>query len=102
MKKYLLLILFSFIIVFTSCVGERKAEPITIGISKGAPEEYYGNYSRWLSDADSTIICVDLYHMPLDSALLLLEECSGLLISGGPDVYPGRYDRPQGTYLRKY
>ncbi|MDT8393553.1 MAG: gamma-glutamyl-gamma-aminobutyrate hydrolase family protein [Bacteroidales bacterium] len=85
------------VLLCSSCV--QKPEPVStvIGISKGAPLEYYGNYSKWLSNADTTIICIDLYHMPVDSALSKLEDCSGLLLSGGPDVYPGRYGQLQDT-----
>jgi putative glutamine amidotransferase len=80
-----------FLIAFTACESEKPLQQVTIGISKGAPEQYYGNYSRWLENADSTVICLDLYHMPIDSAIKLLETCSGLLISGGPDVHPAYY-----------
>lgn len=99
MKKHLLFILLSLLIVFTSCIQEKQAKPITIGISKAAPLEYYENYIHWLKTADSSIICIDLYHMPIDSAIMLLEKCSGLLLTGGPDVYPGRYDRPEDTLI---
>ena len=85
------------LLLFSSCNQTHKPEPITIGISKGLPEKYYGNYANWLNTADTNIICIDLYHMSLDSALLLLEDCSGLLISGGPDVYPGRYAQAGDT-----
>lgn len=99
-KRLSFIFTLSFIfIVFlsTSCVQEQESEPVYIGISKGAPAEYYGNYSKFINTADSNIICLDLYHMPLDSALSLLDKCSGVLISGGPDVYPGRYDRAVDT-----
>ena len=97
-KRTILLVLIPFILL-SSCTGEQKDTQIIIGISKGAPEEYYGNYSKWLQKADSNIVCIDLYHMPLDSALLLLDGCSGLLLSGGPDVFPGRYDAIEDTAL---
>jgi len=97
MKKLILLLIPFFLLL--SCAGEKEETSITIGISKGAPEQSYGNYSNWLQTADSTINCIDLYHMPLDSALILLDECSGLLLSGGPDVFPGRYDAPDDTVL---
>ena len=86
-----------FLIFFSSCEYQESKEQITIGISKGAPEKYYGNYSKWLKTADSTVICLDLYHMPIDSALLLLESCNGLLISGGLDVNPAYYDMAGDT-----
>lgn len=93
--SFLFLIALAF--VFLSCTTNRQAESIKIGISKGMPAKYYGNYTKWLTAADSTIICVNLYHMPLDSALILLEECDGLLLTGGPDVYPGRYSQENDT-----
>ena len=85
------------LIFFSSCEYQESKKQITIGISKGAPDKYYGNYSSWLRSADTTIICVDLYDMSIDSALLLLEHCSGLLISGGPDVHPAYYDMAEDT-----
>lgn len=98
MKKHILfLLLLPFLLA--SCAEKKDHESLLIGISKGAPEEYYGNYAKWLQTADSNIVCIDLYHMPLDSALTLLDRCSGLLISGGPDVFPGRYDAVEDTAL---
>ena len=84
-------------LLLPSCSVPEEHGPLIIGISKALPEEYYGNYAQWINTADSGIVCVDLYHMPLDSALIMLDGCSGLLISGGPDVYPGRYGRAADT-----
>ncbi len=89
----------SIMIFLTSCISEKESVPITIGISKALPAEYYGNYEKWLTKADTTIICLDLYHMSLDSALMMLDKCSGLLITGGPDVYPGRYNMQEDTVV---
>ncbi len=92
-----LLISFIIVLALSSCNCEREPDPIIIGISKALPEEYYGNYAKLMNTADTSILWVDFYHMPLDSALLLLDDCSGLLISGGPDVYPGRYEQGADT-----
>ena len=92
-----LLIYFVISLALSSCITQNESKPVIIGISKALPIEGYGNYAKWLNNADSSIVCIDLYHMPLDSALLLLDDCSGLLISGGPDVYPGRYDQDTDT-----
>ena len=96
-KNPLFYLIVSLLLISLACTCEKEAEPVRIGISKALPDQYYGNYARWLKTADSTIICVDLYHIPTDSALILLDQCSGLLISGGPDVYPGRYGREGDT-----
>jgi putative glutamine amidotransferase len=93
----LILIFFTFFLALSSCTVQHEPQPISIGISKALPEEYYGNYAKWLNTADTSIVCIDLYHMPLDSALLKLASCSGLLISGGQDVDPGRYGQDGDT-----
>ncbi|MEN8224383.1 MAG: gamma-glutamyl-gamma-aminobutyrate hydrolase family protein [Bacteroidota bacterium] len=95
--KLLVLPVLALLITFPSCVNDREPEPIVIGISKALPAKYYGNYAKWLNRVDTGIISVDLYHIPLDSALLLLDGCSGLILSGGPDVFPGRYDQAKDT-----
>ena len=84
-------------LLWQSCTNKAEPEPLTIGISKALPVEYYGNYASWLKTSDSSIICIDLYHIPVDSALVLLNGCSGLLISGGPDVFPGKYGQAIDT-----
>ena len=60
--------------------------PLRIAISKASP-----NYINWLKRADSAVVIVNLYPMPVDSAMEVLRSCSGLLLSGGEDVYPGIY-----------
>ncbi len=87
-KKTIYFIITIFIL---GCGSPSKKEKVTIAISKGKPSEHYGNYGKWLKVADPDIEWVDMYHISLDSALLLMDECSGLLVSGGPDVDPGRY-----------
>ena len=39
------------------------------------------------------MIPVNIYGLDVDSALVLLQTCSGLLITGGEDVYPGNYGK---------
>lgn len=103
MKTRLSILLFALtmtaVVILQQCSGPEKPEPLLIGISKGAPESSYGNYARWLGTIDTMVACVDLYHMPVDSALSLLDKCSGLVLSGGPDVYPGRYGQEADTAL---
>ncbi len=96
-RTYVFLLLTALLLFLTSCMEQEGDESYIIGISKGAPEQYYGNYSQWLGSVDTNVVCIDLYHMPIDSALSMLDKCSGLLLSGGPDVYPGRYGMAQDT-----
>jgi len=97
-----ILYLLSFIFYLPACNQSTKPDPapdgpVTIAISKGEPAEYYGAYGKWVEAADSTVIWIDMYHMSLDSALMLFESCDGLLVTGGPDVYPGRYGKAYDT-----
>jgi putative glutamine amidotransferase len=96
LKKIGTLILISSIFLWTSCSQQEKA-PITIAISKGSPKSSYENYYKWLEYHDSTITIIDMYSLPLDSALIIFESCDGLLITGGTDVYPGVYGKEHDT-----
>ncbi len=84
------------VIVF-SCDTQYKQRELKIAISKAVPEESYINYINWLKTADSTVICLDMYHLSIDSALKLFAECDGLLLTGGTDIYPGKYGKENDT-----
>ena len=84
-------------IFICGCSSTDQPSSVLIAISKGKPDKYYGAYTEWLKAADSTIDVIDLYHLPLDSAMKVLDKCSGLLLTGGPDIHPGFYGRPQDT-----
>ena len=43
------------------------------------------------------MIPVNLYLMPVDSAVRELSRCAGLLLTGGEDVYPGWYGKEADT-----
>jgi putative glutamine amidotransferase len=72
--------------------GYCQAVPLKIGISKASP-----NYLHWLKRADSSIQTVDLYQMSVAEAVQQLGLCDGLLLTGGEDVYPGRYGKEYDT-----
>jgi putative glutamine amidotransferase len=90
-------------IILISAFGwgcERKTEesiPVKIAFSKAYPESSYANYYKWIGSLDSTATCLDMYHMPLDSALLLFKGCSGLLLTGGTDINPAFYGKAYDT-----
>ncbi len=66
--------------------------PLKIGISKASP-----NYVNWLKRSDPGIQTVDLYLMPIATAVQELSLCNGLLLTGGEDVWPGWYGRESDT-----
>lgn len=82
------------IILFISCSEERT---IKIALSKGKGSPSYEKYGQWLKSINNNIECIDLYFLDLDSAMKVLDECDGLLLTGGPDVHPGRYNKIEDT-----
>ena len=84
---------------FAGCNHEKAPETIKIAITKLTDQGHYSNYGRFILAADSTVELIDLYHTSTDSALELLKQCHGLVICGGPDIYPAWYSREQDTAL---
>jgi putative glutamine amidotransferase len=82
------------IVVSTSSCNPPKKEPMKIAVSKATK-----NYINWLKKGDSTLAPVDMYPMNIDSALKILDYCSGLLITGGEDVQPEYYGKAGEKYL---
>ena len=87
------ILLFTFAsITFGFFVGCQPPRPkIRIAISKGIGSEHYEKYGQWLRQYDASIECIDLYNVNSSEVDKLLESCSGLLLSGGPDVHPYYY-----------
>jgi putative glutamine amidotransferase len=100
-KNRLLIIISIFISVFIIISCGKKTEYLKIAISKGYKSDTTYKYDLWLKNIDSNIIFIDLYKLPKDSALKLLETCSGLILSGGPDISPERYGRAKDSNLCK-
>ncbi|MCU0370972.1 MAG: gamma-glutamyl-gamma-aminobutyrate hydrolase family protein [Bacteroidales bacterium] len=95
MKKIIIFLPVVFLALLLSCCEKGKnGEPrvITIALSKGAPVNSYANYYNWIKSFDSTVICQDLYDMPMDSALIIFRGFSGLILTGGTDINPILYE----------
>ncbi len=60
---------------------------------KIAVSKPYETYEKWIKAADATAIPVGMYSLKIDSALRLLAECNGLLLTGGEDVDPVNYGK---------
>ncbi len=67
---------------------------ITIGITDS---KKYDDYSRWIADASPKINIVCLSYK-LDN-LDLLATCDGIILTGGHDIHPVLYNKPE--YLDK-
>ncbi|HAL64295.1 MAG TPA: hypothetical protein DCP10_01860 [Bacteroidales bacterium] len=83
------ILMIMFLILLFSC---HRHEVSTIGVTRLKP-----SYEQWLLQADSNLRIVNLYDLGIDSALLFLDECDGLLITGGEDIYPAFYGKECDT-----
>lgn len=88
---YLLIFIALVAINLFSC-GEKEAETIKIAISKTND-----NYSSWIEKNGENALWVDLYGLSIDSALKVLDNCDGLLVTGGEDVHPDYYGKISDT-----
>jgi putative glutamine amidotransferase len=93
MKK-LSIVLALIILVLSSCSDNPE---IQIAISKGSGSEGYEKYEKWLHKHYPNAKVVDLYQMSLEDAQKELEQSSGLLLSGGPDVHPWFFGKEYDT-----
>lgn len=95
-KKTCLYLSILLVLLMAGCENAEKP-PLQIAISKAIPEQSYIAYINWLKTFDSTVVIHEMYHLSVDSALLLLEQCNGLLLTGGTDIYPGEYGKAFDT-----
>jgi putative glutamine amidotransferase len=101
MRSFVFVFLFGsfFFLGLGGCTNEvENPVKVRIGLSKAYPADSYANYYTWISSLDSTAVSLDLYNMPIDSALMQLRECSGLLLTGGTDINPALYDDSVNAY----
>jgi putative glutamine amidotransferase len=63
-------------------------QPIKIGITDC---KKYLNYQRWFLDAPEQVEVIQLSHQLQN--LHLVQQCDGIVLSGGEDVHPERYNR---------
>src|SRR5215210_2157000 len=68
------------------------SDNIIIGVSKGSGSPRYSNYRNWLCAAEPDIEIIDL---ALSTDLAAdMHRIHGLVLTGGVDVDPVRYERP--------
>lgn len=71
---------------------------VTIGFSRATDEEKYQLYIQWLRSIDSAFRFINFYGREIPEALLLLDQCSGVVITGGEDVHPSHYKRSEEAW----
>lgn len=63
-----------------------------IAISRASGSPSYERYAPWLQAADDRVNILDMHELSASDAAEQLVGCDGLVLSGGPDVDPARYD----------
>lgn len=58
-------------------------------------KDNHQNINKWLSGLESSLIVKEVYRMSSDSIDFLLPLAKGIVIGGGEDVNPGRYNKPE-------
>lgn len=66
-----------------------------IALSKASGSPKYQHYIDWLKEVDSEVETCDLSVMGFDEALATLENTQGLILTGGADVHPERYNKSE-------
>lgn len=64
-----------------------------IALSKGSGSPKYVHYTQWLHACNQAIEIVDMSLLPAMQHKATLEECDGVVFTGGPDVHPSRYGK---------
>lgn len=97
-NRIVVLAAISFLIFLGSCVNTKHNEKIIIALSKGKGSEHYEQYGKWLEENSNKIQCVDLYYIKSKKKIdEILSHAAGIVLTGGPDVHPGRYGREFDT-----
>ena len=80
------------LLAFSNSLFGQKAKIVLISKSYGN-----GVYDRWLLRQDPNLKLVSMYHVRKDSIEYWLKNASGFLMTGGEDIYPGRYGKEKDT-----
>jgi len=95
-RNFWFLLLLSSIIFFTSaCKNNNRPTKIALSFIYGTLED--DNYINWLKDVNAQTEVVVMYNVTKDSIEIVFSECDALLLTGGRDVYPGRYGKEYDT-----
>jgi len=69
--------------------GVNSQQIMKIAVSKASP-----NYINWLKKGNSAIETLNMYELTVSQAEAQLDQCAGLLVTGGEDINPGLYGQP--------
>ncbi|MFA6571290.1 MAG: gamma-glutamyl-gamma-aminobutyrate hydrolase family protein, partial [Bacteroidota bacterium] len=92
----LFILLIATTLVITPLYAKNKST-LKIGLTKGKATENNERYIKWLKSINPKIEIIEIYPMGRAAELQKLDSCDGLLLSGGDDIFPGRYGQPADT-----
>ena len=92
MKNCILLVLI-FLLNFTIFSTSK----MKIAFSKASGSKNYEKYISWLKSHNVDFDGIDLINLDRTTAIKELESCSGLVLTGGPDVHPVFYKQEYDT-----
>lgn len=90
-----IMIFFLMPLFLLSCTQKEKPSAIAVSYISGNPAE--SNYIKWLKSVDADLKYYVMNKLPMDSVEIVFDACSGLLLTGGEDVYPGKYGQDADT-----
>jgi putative glutamine amidotransferase len=67
---------------------------VKIGFSRATEEKRYQLYPEWLKSINQGFECINFYGRNISEALELMNQCSGFVLTGGPDIHPSKYNKP--------
>ncbi|MGM0566272.1 MAG: gamma-glutamyl-gamma-aminobutyrate hydrolase family protein [Bacteroidota bacterium] len=88
------LLLFLFVVTGCGIQDAKEDSGPVIALSKS-----YDTYREWLLDADSSLQFVNLYELSEAEVTEKLKQVDGVVVTGGEDIHPQWYDRPEDTVL---
>ncbi len=88
-------LLLAIVLIIGSCRQQTGKTKIAVSYIYGDTAE--NSYFKWLKNINPDAEYFVMYDLPGDSVNIVFEECSALLLTGGEDVYPGRYGKEYDT-----
>ncbi len=85
------------IIIFLIASCHRRPDKTVIALSYVYGDTATNSYVKWLKNVDPDVGYVVMYDLSEDSVDMVFRDCSGLLLTGGVDVYPGVYGKEYDT-----
>ena len=90
-------VLLLMIIGFLALSCHRRPDKTVIALSYVYGDTATNSYIKWLKNVDPEAGFVVMYDLSPDSVDMVFRDCSGLLLTGGADVYPGVYGKEHDT-----